>query len=388
MQFLVDRDIKQALLDLFQKVLPDTIHAIIDMLPDTKIGDKTVKELAREIFLNPTEVKKFLGDASNAYELLRDLVTAIDNKDLLAQAIVTLELLSFAIETARESPLGKERAEFLDEAEKYVRWTHQALVLVRTIAQTANQIRRMDLKDMDQAKAAIQLVGQRLHIAGEQLGNLGKEMDAIAGALKKGGRAINNMRPDVEWLLAGSIVAVALLLAYKPNDKCRLFPEDHFKNHPSRKIIKPREGIVGGPWNGLRRATGAEARLDRTNITGGRPPKDDPPGFPVGAQPGGRAFVARAHLLAEVLGGPGTAENLVPLCQSINKQMYDIAENEVRMRVLRGQVVDYEVVVFYNGLADAVPSGITIFAASIEPDGTCWYHALSLVNPTNLRECR
>jgi hypothetical protein len=170
---------------------------------------------------------------------------------------------------------------------------------------------------------------------------------------------------------------------------CGLFPPNYFVGYSNMRIIYPTQVIIGGPFNGQRRATMIEARLNQINIGGGQRPQCWPPGIRSGVQAPGLAVVARGHLLADALGGPGSCDNLVPVCQSVNQDMYNRAESIVLARVQQGRVVDYQVSAEYETLSAAVPSSITVRAMWTNPDGSCgMVGPFTFENETNLRKCR
>jgi hypothetical protein len=119
---------------------------------------------------------------------------------------------------------------------------------------------------------------------------------------------------------------------------CTLWPVTNFAGYPDRRTIRPTQVIVGGPFNGQRRAPRIEARLRRPLPLGQRP-SCWPPGIRPGLQLPGLPIVVRAHLLGEALGGPGICDNLVPACQRVNQAMFTLAESIVLARVLSGREV-------------------------------------------------
>lgn len=73
----------------------------------------------------------------------------------------------------------------------------------------------------------------------------------------------------------------------------------------------------------------------------------------------------RGHIIADILGGPATKENIVPQNQVVNRSSMKRVENKVRKLVDQGHRVDYEVKVNYAG-GDARPSS---FEPKITVDG-------------------
>jgi len=170
-----------------------------------------------------------------------------------------------------------------------------------------------------------------------------------------------------------------------PNNCCTLFPGPNLPYLPT-------ETIIGGPYNGRRRATGVKAILDSTNVTSGTPAGAyDPPGWLFGINPPGQASrVARAHLLGDQLGGSGTdPRNIVPLCQSPqNSPRMRSIEDAVRRRVNMNETVYYEVEVTYASVRDAVPAYVTIQVMSEMSNGMCWsLGPRTIANPSDLRNC-
>ena len=176
---------------------------------------------------------------------------------------------------------------------------------------------------------------------------------------------------------------------------CALFPTNHFNGKPGNRIYLPQSTIVGGQWNGQKRSTGAEARLDKSNT--GKPPGTDAlssiilPGWVANInQPGGPVIIARGHILGAQLGGSGEAAfNLIPVCQQMNLRMRSV-ETEVKRRVDAGEAVDYEVIVKYTNASDAIPKSISIRAISMTSSGQCWMlqqMPTVIVHPSSLNSC-
>jgi len=75
---------------------------------------------------------------------------------------------------------------------------------------------------------------------------------------------------------------------------------------------------------------GAMARLNSKNMTGGRKPTHDPPGFVRGDC---QHHHQRGHLIGNTLGGPGTNPNLVTLTEGTNHPFMYEFENLVKHHV-------------------------------------------------------
>ncbi len=120
----------------------------------------------------------------------------------------------------------------------------------------------------------------------------------------------------------------------------------------------------------------------------GAAPDCDPPGWnPNAYTKGSKILIARAHLLAKTLGGPGTCNNLVTACQTVNQAMYNQAEQTIKNLVGMGMQVDYRVTATYDTLQDAIPSSILVEAIWMKQDGTCGTLSTPFPNPTNLQQC-
>jgi len=143
-------------------------------------------------------------------------------------------------------------------------------------------------------------------------------------------------------------------------------------------------------FDGMARPRGVKARLNKNTIGDGSDADKNifPPGWDERANktftgPDGKykTIIARGHLLAADLGGSGKKpSNLVTVCQhSTNQQMRSIEQLVKKIILtLKGDVVDYEVEVVYDGAK--IPSGIKIRSSSIDPDNPkfCWTDLLSL----------
>jgi RHS repeat-associated protein len=130
--------------------------------------------------------------------------------------------------------------------------------------------------------------------------------------------------------------------------------------------LDPRSNIVDdaaidyGTFDDLGRPTGVSARLTPEMAGTGTDPARSirPPGFG-----GGEAGHARAHLLANQLGGSGTEpRNLVTLHQNpANSPAMRGFESETRRALDAGQTVDYTSTPIYRG-DEPMPIGVTISA--------------------------
>jgi len=118
---------------------------------------------------------------------------------------------------------------------------------------------------------------------------------------------------------------------------------------------------VYGPLDDLGRATGVDATLTGPPL-GGQSPRVDPAGFVSGVS-GREGGQGRAHLLAETLGGNGSANNLVPFDQRANEAMYRDIESKVLSHLLRHPThcISYTATPMYDGRSLS-PSLIHVYA--------------------------
>jgi hypothetical protein len=148
---------------------------------------------------------------------------------------------------------------------------------------------------------------------------------------------------------------------------CVLFDE----NFKGKKYL-PLKKILGGPLAGQERATLAQARYTSKQDLGGGSDADNNiilAGWIAGLNTGGQTRIARGHLIGRQLGGSGeNVKNLVPICQqTVNLDMANQIENQIRAWVEAGDQVDYEVEPDYSGPGSAVPKGIKIKYTRYEP---------------------
>jgi DNA/RNA non-specific endonuclease len=111
------------------------------------------------------------------------------------------------------------------------------------------------------------------------------------------------------------------------------------------------------------RPSGVEVLINKTIIGTGTKAVSRilPPGFAAGG--GGAGGLARGHLWAKYLGGPGNvSDNLVTVFQNpVNTPSMSKLEDCVANAALAGEYVAYQVTPIYNGAID-MPRAITIQA--------------------------
>ncbi len=119
-------------------------------------------------------------------------------------------------------------------------------------------------------------------------------------------------------------------------------------------------GVALNELDGLGRATGAAATIDRSMLRTG---SAVPPATKVAGFEGRVAGQSRGHLIAKVLGGAGDdTRNLVTLYQNpVNSPVMRGFERKVLNAVEEGQTVTYQVTPIYRG-SELVPRAVTMTA--------------------------
>ena len=128
-------------------------------------------------------------------------------------------------------------------------------------------------------------------------------------------------------------------------------------NKPHFKPFAP-----GGP-GGVNRIT-----IDKANLNSGSPASHTPGWF--GKTLAGRLFAARGHLIARVLGGPGGANNIVPLTTKANNQMEHSIEVPIAKDIKKNDsVYDYTAQAHYpGGNTSQPPDSVTVTETKIYPN--------------------